>query len=54
MPIAFEPPPTHATTASGSAPSALEQLLARLAADHRLQLAHELGVRRGPTHEPIT
>ena len=46
MPIAFEPPPTHATTASGSAPSALEQLLARLAADHRLELAHELGVRR--------
>jgi hypothetical protein len=26
----------------------LEQLLARLAADHRLQLAHDLGIRRRP------
>ena len=30
-----------------------EELLARLVADHALEVAHELGVRRGPTHEPI-
>ena len=48
IPIAFEPPPTQATTASGQRALRLEQLLARLAADHRLQLAHDLGIRRRP------
>ena len=43
-PIAFEPPPTQATTASGRRPACAEHLRARLAADHRLQLAHERGV----------
>ena len=33
MPIAFEPPPTHAATTSGSPASALENLGARLRAD---------------------
>ena len=48
IPIAFEPPPTQATTASGSRPSAREQLLTGLAADHRLELAHELRIRGRP------
>ena len=46
MPIAFEPPPTHATTASGSRALDREHLLARLAADHRLELGDELRIRR--------
>ena len=38
-PIAFDPPPTQATTASRQAPDLLEHLRARLAADHPLELA---------------
>ena len=40
MPIALEPPPTQARTASGSRPLALEHLLARLVADDPLEVAH--------------
>ena len=40
MPIALEPPPTHAATASGSRPIALEHLSACLVADDALELAH--------------
>ena len=43
MPIAFEPPPTQATTTVRQRALRLEELLARLVADHRLELAHELG-----------
>ena len=46
VPIAFEPPPTQATTRSGSRPSRVEDLRARLVADHPLQLAHDRRVRR--------
>ena len=46
--MAFEPPPTQAMTASGSAPALLEHLRARLAADHRLQLAHQVGIGMRP------
>ena len=47
-PIAFEPPPTHATTASGSSPELLEHLLTRLPPDDALQLAHDRRVRVRP------
>ena len=47
-PMELEPPPTQAMTASGSAPVALEHLRARLAADDRLQLAHQVGIRMRP------
>ena len=46
IPMAFEPPPTQATTLAGQAPLLGEHLLARLAADHRLQLGHDLRVGR--------
>ena len=45
MPMAFEPPPTHAVTASGSAPVSVEHLLARLLADDLLEVAHHRGER---------
>ena len=44
-PMAFEPPPTQATTASGSRPMRGLDLGPRLAADHRLQVAHQRRVR---------
>ena len=44
-PMAFEPPPTQATQRVGQPPLGLLDLRARLAADHRLQLAHERRVR---------
>ena len=48
-PMAFEPPPTAATTTSGSRPSAASICSLRLVADHRLEVAHHLriGVRPG-------
>ncbi len=46
VPAAFEPPPTQATTKSGSAPpSSGPALLARLVADDPLELAHHPRVR---------
>ena len=45
IPAAFEPPPTQATTQSGSRPSLLEALAARFAADDRLEVAHDHGKR---------
>ena len=39
MPIALEPPPTQARTASGSRPSRSQHLRARLVADHPLEVA---------------
>ncbi|MDQ1113646.1 hypothetical protein QE418_003094 [Microbacterium testaceum] len=39
MPIAFDPPPTHAKTASGEAAEALEELGAGLFADDLLEVA---------------
>ena len=53
MPIAFEPPPTHAIDARGQPPAALEQLRARLVADHALQVAHDRRVRRRADAEPM-
>ena len=53
MPIAFEPPPTQAIDAVGQPPRALEELRARLVADHALEVAHERGYGAGPTHEPM-
>ena len=51
--MALEPPPTQANTASGRRAGALQQLRARLAADDRLQLAHQVGIgMRPPTAEP--
>ncbi len=41
MPIELEPPPTQAITRAGRAPSAAKRLLARLVADHPLQVAHQ-------------
>ena len=46
VPIALLPPPTQATTRSGSAPVRLEHLRARLVADHALEVAHERRVGR--------
>ena len=48
-PMAFEPPPMQATSVSGSRPSASMHLLARLVADHRLEVAHHrrIGMRAG-------
>ncbi len=47
--MALEPPPTQATTASGSRPAACQDLRARLVADDRLEVAHHdrVGVRPG-------
>ena len=45
-PIAFEPPPTHAIDGLRQPALGGEHLLARLVADHALEVAHELGVRR--------
>ncbi len=46
VPAAFEPPPTHAITTSGSRPAKeLPALVARLVADDALQLAHHVGER---------
>ena len=41
MPIALEPPPTQAITRAGSEPLGGERLLARLVADHPLQVADQ-------------
>ena len=46
VPIAFEPPPTQAITRSGSRALGGEHLLARLVADHALEVAHERRIRR--------
>ena len=45
--MAFEPPPTQATTRSGSRLLALQHLRARLVADHGLEIAHHprIGMR---------
>ena len=48
MPMALLPPPTQATTTSGSRPACVEHLPPRLAADHRLELAHHQRVRMRP------
>ncbi len=48
MPAALDPPPTHATTASGRRPSCLEALAPCLAADDRLEIAHERRERVRP------
>ena len=48
IPMAFDPPPTHATTTSGRRPSASSNCVARFAPDDGLQLADDLWVRRGP------
>ena len=46
VPAALEPPPTQATTTSGSAPSRISRLCdQRLVAHHPLQLAHHVGER---------
>ena len=45
MPIAFEPPPTQAIDGVGQPALGGEDLLARLVADHALEVAHDLGVR---------
>ena len=45
MPIAFDPPPTQAATASGSRPVSVEHLRARLLADDLLEVAHHRGER---------
>ena len=49
IPMALEPPPTQATTASGSRPAICEDLGAGLVADDRLEVAHHgrVGVRPG-------
>ena len=54
VPIAFEPPPTQATTRRGQAPGLLEHLRARLVADDPLEVAHERRNGAGPTAEPMT
>ena len=55
MPIAFEPPPTQAMTASGKPPDLLEHLRARFAADHGLQIAddHRVGMHAGGRAEDV-
>ena len=47
MPMALLPPPTQATMAVGRRAGELEELRARLASDHRLELAHHqrIGMR---------
>ena len=41
MPAAFEPPPTQATTASGSRPTCSRHCDLRLLADDRLEIPHD-------------
>ena len=48
MPMALEPPPTQATTRSGSRFSALQHLGAGLVADHGLEIAHHRGIGMRP------
>ncbi len=49
--MAFDPPPTHATTKSGSAPSRIcAALLARLVADDPLELSHHPWERMRADH----
>ena len=48
VPIAFEPPPTQAMTRAGQRVLDVDELLARLVADHALEVADERRVRRGP------
>ena len=45
MPIALEPPPTHAMTASGWRPACSRHLRHALVADHALEIAHHHRVR---------
>ena len=45
MPMALLPPPTQATTTSGRRPACSSICCARLAADHRLELAHHQRIR---------
>ena len=47
IPIAFDPPPTHATTVAEAFPMRVEHLRSRFAADHRLKVAHHSRIRRG-------
>ena len=51
-PMAFEPPPTHATTTSGVPTPWSAELGARLLADHALELADHVGNGCGPMAEP--
>ena len=55
MPIAFEPPPTQAATASGQPAGELEHLRARLVADDLLEVADHRGerVRAGDRAEDV-
>ena len=48
MPAALLPPPTQATTMSGKRALLLQHLLARLVADHPLEIAHHDRVRMRP------
>jgi hypothetical protein len=52
MPIAFDPPPTHAMTASGKPADLVEQLRSRLFADDLLEVATIAGNGWGPAAVP--
>ena len=52
-PIALLPPPTQATTASGSRPVSVEHLLARLHADDPLEVADHHRERVRAADEPM-
>ena len=54
IPIAFEPPPTQATTASGSAPSASSSCSRASRPITACSSRTISGYGAGPTHEPIT
>ena len=55
IPMAFEPPPTQATTRVGQPPLGLEHLLARLSAPITDWSSRTIsGYGAGPTAEPMT
>jgi hypothetical protein len=51
--MAFEPPPTHATSISGRRPFGLQHLLARFLADHDWKSRTIAGIGCGPATVPM-
>jgi len=54
MPMALEPPPTHATTASGRVPVARSNWLLASSPITRWNSATSVGNGCGPTTDPMT
>ena len=54
VPMAFEPPPTHAITRSGSRPAWSSSCSRASSPMRRWRSLTSAGYGAGPTHEPIT